>query len=267
MKKNILTVFSLFLVLGWLAPLQAPAQMSLEVSPIRAEHQIEAGASETNVIQVHNAGSQPTRVKVWLQDWGMNRQGEVSFSRPGSTPGSLSSWLEINPTDFRVEAGQSKEIRYTMSIPAGTRTGGYRGAIMVEGMPAQAGAPTPKKMAVHGRFGVMIYETVGKPDIKAKFTEFQVTPEKGALKFILTLANSGTAHFRPKKSKITVKDSQGKEVAKIDIPDAPVLPGATRDVLITPELKLPPGQYLAEAVVDTGQRDLLARQLSFTIGR
>ena len=83
------------------------------------------------------------------------------------------------------------------------------------------------------------------------------------MKFVLTLANAGTAHFRPKKSKITVKNSQGQEVAKMDIPDAPVLPGATRDVEITPELKLPPGQYLAEAVVDTGQRDLLARQLVY----
>jgi hypothetical protein len=123
-------------------------------------------------------------------------------------------------------------------------------------------------MAVHGRFGVMIYETVGKPEVKAKFTDFQVVPEKGGrLKFVLTLSNSGTAHFRPKKSKITVRNGQGQEAAKIDIPDAPVLPGATRDVAVTPELKLPPGQYLAEAVVDAGQRDLLARQQSFTVGK
>ena len=157
----------------------ALAQMSLEVSPIRAEHQIEAGASETNIVSVHNAGPKPTRVKVSLQDWQMNRKGEVSFARAGSTPGSLSSWMEINPTDFRVEPGETKEIRYTLTIPAGARTGGYRGALIVEGMPAQPGPPTPKKMAVHGRFGVMIYETVGKPDIRAKFTDFQVLPEKG----------------------------------------------------------------------------------------
>jgi P pilus assembly chaperone PapD len=267
MKKIFFTSLPVIFVLGWLAPSQAPAQMSLEVSPIRAEHQIEAGASETNVIQVHNAGPKPSRVKVYLQDWQMTRQGEVSFARPGSTPASLSSWLEINPTDFRVEPGQTKEVRYTLTIPAGARTGGYRGAIMLEGMPAQPGPPTPKTMAVHGRFGVMIYETVGKPDIKGKFTDFQVTPEKGKMKFILTLANTGTAHFRPKKSKITLKNSQGQEVAKIDIPDAPVLPGTTRDVAINHELKLPPGQYLAEAVVDTGQRDLLARQLSFTVSK
>ena len=166
--------------LGWLAPLAALAQMTLEVSPIRAEHQIEAGGSETNVIQVRNAGPKAVRVKAQAQDWQMNRKGEVTFARAGSTPGSLAAWLEINPTDFQVEPGQTKEIRYTLTIPAGAKTGSYHEAIIVEGMPAQPGPPTPKRMAVHGRFGVMIYETVGKPEIRAKFTDFQVLPERKA---------------------------------------------------------------------------------------
>jgi P pilus assembly chaperone PapD len=266
MKKTFVAGFlSLMAGIVWQAP-PALAQMSLEVSPIRAEHQIEAGVSETNIISVRNAGAQPTRVKVFLQDWQMDRKGQVSFARAGSIPGSLSSWLEINPTDFRVEPGQTKEVRYTLTIPAGVRSGGYRGAILVEGMPAQSGAPTPKKMAVHGRFGVMIYETVGQPDIRAKFTDFQVLLEKKQVKFVLTLGNSGTSHFRPKKSKITITNGQGQEVAKLDIPDSPVLPGATRDIEFSEELKLPPGQYLAKALVDAGQRDLLARQQSFTVG-
>jgi P pilus assembly chaperone PapD len=267
MKKNILGIFLTLVALEWLTPFPGSAQMTLEVSPIRAEHQIEAGASETNVIQVRNGGPKPVRVKAQAQDWQMNRKGEVAFARAGSTPGSLSAWLEINPTDFQVEPGQTKEIRYTLTIPAGARTGSYHEAILVEGMPAQPGPPNPKKMAVHGRFGVMIYETVGKPDTRAKFTDFQVLPEKRQVKFVLALANTGTSHFRPKKSKVIIKNSQGQEVAKVDIPDAPVLPGASRDVEFTQELNLPPGQYLAEAVVDAGQRDLLARRQQFTVGK
>lgn len=253
------------LVAGLVVP--AGAQMSLEVSPIRAEHQIEAGATETNVIEVRNSGPKASRVKVYLQDWQMDRQGQVSFSRPGSSPVSLSSWLEINPTDFLVEPGQTKEVRYTLTVPAGAKTGGYRGAIILEGMPAQPGPPTVKKMAVHGRFGVMVYETVGKPDIRARFSDFQVIPEKKQVKFVLTLANAGTAHFRPKKSKISITNGQGQEVAAVDIPDAPVLPGATREVEVAQALKLPPGQYTAKAVVDVGQRDLLGRQQLFTVGK
>ena len=267
MKKTTLIALLAMTAFEYLAPFPASAQMALEVNPIRAEHQIAAGASETNVIEVRNGGSQAVRVKVQAQDWQMSRKGEVAFARAGSTSGSLSAWLEINPTDFQVEPGQAKEIRYTLTIPAGTRPGSYHEAIIVEGMPAQQGPPTPKKMAIHGRFGVMIYETVGKPDIRAKFTDFQVLPERKQVKFIVSLANAGTAHFRPKKSKVTIKNNQGQEVAKVDIPDAPVLPGAARDIEFSQELHLPSGQYQAEAVVDAGQRDLLARRQPFTVGK
>ena len=178
MKKTTLIALLAMTAFEYLAPFPASAQMALEVNPIRAEHQIAAGASETNVIEVRNGGSQAVRVKVQAQDWQMSRKGEVAFARAGSTSGSLSAWLEINPTDFQVEPGQAKEIRYTLTIPAGTRPGSYHEAIIVEGMPAQQGPPTPKKMAIHGRFGVMIYETVGKPDIRAKFTDFQGTAGK-----------------------------------------------------------------------------------------
>lgn len=267
MKKTIFVILWAALTAGGGAQSPAWAQLSLEVSPVRAELQIEAGAAETNVLQVRNSGAKPMRVKIQPLDWQMNRQGEVSFARPGSTPGSLAPWLEINPTDFRVEPGQTKEVRYTLTVPGGTRAGGYRAAIAVEGMPAQPGVPEPKKMAVHGRFAVMVYETVGTPDLRARFTDFQVQPERKQVKFALTLTNAGTAHFRPKKSKVTIKNSQGQEVARVDIPDGPVLPGATRELTFAQDLNLPPGQYLAEAVLDVGQRDLLARRQTFTVGR
>ena len=88
----------------------------------------------------------------------------------------------------------------------------------------------------------MIYETVGKPDIKAKFTDFQVTAGKGHHEIC--------PHPRPmpgrptsarKRARLPFKNGQGQEVAKVDIPDTPVLPGATRDIEISEGLKLPPG--------------------------
>jgi len=70
-----------------------------------------------------------------------------------------------------------------------------------------------------------------------------------------------------KKSWITLKNSQGAEVAKVEVPDIPVLPGATRDLEFSKELALPRGTYMAEAVLDVGRRDFLGHKQSFTIGR
>jgi P pilus assembly chaperone PapD len=245
----------------------ARARMDLELSPIRAELQIDAGVAETNVVQVRNVGDQPVRVRAYLQDWTLGRQGEPQFCRPGSQKKSLAPWLEINPTDFQIRPGQTGEIRYTITVPPGAASGTYWTALMVEGMPALTGPPSPKKMALHGRFAVMLYETVGRPEIKAQFQDFQVTPGRQKLTFSLSLANAGQGHIRPRRSKILLRNQQGQEVAQVEIPDAPVLPGSSREIVWDQEIKLPPGQYLAEARLDIGRRDILVRQQSFQVTR
>ena len=83
---------------------------------------------------------------------------------------------------------------------------------MLESLPPTEGGKTPgRQMGVHGRIGVVIYETVGKPEIKAAFNDFQVSPAKGKLTFKLALTNTGTAFYRIKKSWITLKNSQGQK--------------------------------------------------------
>lgn len=268
MKKTVYVLLWTTWVIFCLGALPGAAQMSFVVSPIRVEHQVAAGASETNVIEVRNEGKNPARVKVYTEDWEMDRKGDVNYARAGKGPNSCATWLQLNPTDFRVDPGQTRQVRYTLTVPAGSKEGGYRAAIVFEGVPVAAGgAGAPRMVAVHGRIGVVLYEMVGNPEIKALFEDFQIRPEKQGLTFKLTLANKGAGNFRIKKSWISLKSSQGQEVAKVEIPDVPVLPGAVRDLEFSKELNLPKGTYLAEAVLDVGRRDFLGRKQSFTIGR
>jgi len=266
MKEKILAALIAFLfALGaWAVP--AVAQVSLVVSPIRAEHQVEAGASETNVILVKNESTKPERIKVYLEDWQMDAKGDVTYSRAGTNAKSCAAWLQVNPTDFRLDPG-TREIRYTLTVPPGPKTGTYWTAIVVEGLPVMEGKPSGKKMGVYGRIGVVLYQTVGKPEIKADFKDFQVQPGKGKLTFKLALTNAGTAFYRLKKSWVILKNSQGQEVSRIEVPDIPVLPGASRDLEFSKELTLPPGEYQAEAVLDVGRPALLGRKQTFTAGR
>jgi P pilus assembly chaperone PapD len=267
MKKINYVVLWTSLILCCQGGRTAWAQMSMVVSPIRVEHQVSAGASETNVIEVRNEGIKATRVKVYGEDWEMDPKGEVTYTRAGKGPYSCALWLQINPTDFRVEPGQTRQVRYTLTVPNGTRDGGYRAVIVFEGMPLAEAGPPQKRVAVHGRIGVVLYETAGQPQIKAQFKDFQVVPEKKGTTFKLTLVNQGNVHFRVKKSWITLKNSQGAEAAKVEVPDIPVLPGATRELEFSKELSLPKGSYMAEAVLDVGRRDFLGRKQTFTIGR
>ncbi len=258
-------ILSFILVLISSGP--ALAKMDLEISPIRAELQIEAGGAETNVVRVDNKGDQPVRVRAYLQDWTLGRKGELHFSRPQSQPRSLAPWVELNPTDFQIRPGQSGEIRYTITVPPGAASGTYWTALMVEGMPVLAGPPSPKRVALHGRFAVMLYETVGKPESRGQFQDFQVAAGRNRLTFTLVLNNGGPSHFRPRRSKILISNEQGQEVVQVEIPDAPVLPGTTREITWDQEVKLAPGKYLAEARLDIGRREILVRQQNFQVAR
>jgi P pilus assembly chaperone PapD len=247
----------------------AMAQMSIMVNPIRVEHQAKPGTNETNVIQVRNEGTEPTRVAVHAEDWTMDRKGNVSFSQAGSDPGSCANWIQLNPTDFRLDPGQSRQIRYSLSVPAEAKEGGYRAAIELDGIPTQEeGGPAKRRMTLRGRIVVMAYATVGSPEIKAQFQDFQVTASNKAISFKLTLANQGDVHFRIKKSWVTLKNSKGEEVGKVEVPDIPVLPGATRELEFKKDdLALPKGTYQAEAILDVGKDDFLGRKNSFSVGR
>jgi P pilus assembly chaperone PapD len=268
MKMKRYAVALIFLAVSLSAVIPAGAQMSIMVSPIRVEHQIKAGTNETNVIQVINTGNEPTRVSVHAGDWTMNRKGDVSLSMAGGDPGSCAGWLQLNPTDFRLDPGQTRQVRYSLSVPAEAVEKGYRAAIIMEGVPRQEEGRAKKSVVLSGRIAVMAYVTVGSPEIRAEFQEFKVTAGNKGISFKLTLANQGDVHFRIKKSFITITNSKGEEVGRVEVPDIPVLPGGTRELEFKKEdMALPKGTYLAEAILDVGKDDFLGRKDSFSVGR
>jgi P pilus assembly chaperone PapD len=258
----LLGVATLWLIF-WTLP--AAAQVDLVISPIRVEHQVPAGGSETNIIQVRNESAKPERVRVYLEDWSMDQKGNLTYARPGKSPNSCAPWIQVNPTDFRLDPG-TREVRYTLTVPPGAKPGSYWTAIIFEAMPTQEGKPAGKKMGVHGRIGAIIYETLGNPEIKAIFQDFKVDTSKKEPVFRLTLANGGAGFYRLRKSYISVKNSQGTETARLEVPEVPLLPRTTRELEIKPDKPLPRGEYLAEAVLDVGRRDFLGRKISFKIG-
>jgi P pilus assembly chaperone PapD len=268
MKKTRYASLSIFIAVCSLGTIDARAQMSLMISPIRVEHQLKVGTDETNVIQVLNTGAEPTRVAVHVEDWAMDRKGDLSFSTAGGDPGSCAKWIQLNPTDFRLDPGQSRQVRYSISVPAEALEAGYRAAIVLEGLPRQEEGTAKKRVNLRGRIVVMAYATVGSPEIRAQFQDLQVTAANKTLSFKLMLANQGDVHFRIKKSWITIKNSKGEEVSRVEVPDIPVLPGGTRELEFKKEdLTLPKGSYMAEAVLDVGREDFLGRKSSFSVGR
>jgi P pilus assembly chaperone PapD len=128
------------------AAIPARGQIYFGISPIRAEHKIKPGGSLTDVFMIRNNDTGPIRIKVYCENWTIRDDGTAVFI--GSTPTAYSSkdWIIVNPQDFRMAPGETKSVRYTVTVPPDTAPGGYHSAISFETVPDTAGAQAGNRM-------------------------------------------------------------------------------------------------------------------------
>jgi len=240
------------------------AEVSISVSPIRVEHLVKQGEKGTDTISVTNDGTASTRLKVSIEDWSLTRDGNPMFLKVGKNPYSCADWIRINPVDFRVDPGQTREVRYTVTVPEGIEDGGFRVAIIFETVPEVMPGEKAKRVYLKGRIATIVYEVVGKPIPEGHANSLKADLKKEGMDFILALQNTGKVHFRTKGS-ITVKDSNGNKAFEVDIPDVPVLQESERDVKVSYDKSIPKGKYTATAVVDIGRKELIGAETTFDI--
>jgi hypothetical protein len=259
-----------WLVLASLALGAGPAQagVSFTVSPMTLELSAQAGKPATGVITVTHdlppgakpAELPPLRLRAYVQDWTIDRKGQPTFGKPGSIEGSCSEWMEVSPTDLVVPAGERREVRYTVRVPASVQ-GTFRTVVMFET------APEPRKegartISVTGRVGSTMYVQVGPQSKRARITGFKVTPEKSTI----VIENTGTSHVRL-NGNLQFKDDSGRLVKQVPVRGGVVLPGRSnvREVEVdTP--KLPDkGKYSVTAVIDYGGEVLVGARAQVTV--
>ena len=240
------------------------AEVSISVSPIRVEHLVKQGEKGTDMISVTNDGTAPTRLKVSLEDWTLTKDGNPMFMKVGNNPYSCAEWIRVNPVDFRIGPGQTRDVRYTVSVPQRVEDGGYRAAIIFETVPDVTPGEKIKRVFLKGRIAAILYEVVGKPIPQGHAKGLKTELKKEGINFILSLQNTGKVHYRTKGS-ITVKDERGENAFEMEIPDVPVLPESERDIRVNYEKLIPPGKYSAIAVVDIGKKELIGAETTFFI--
>jgi P pilus assembly chaperone PapD len=262
--KQILAFIPLIIFLIISSSSSMSTEVSISVSPIRVEHFVRQGEKGTDMILVTNDGTAPTRLRVSVADFTLTKDGSPQFMNPGETPQSCAQWIRVNPVDFRINPGQTREVRYTITVPQDAEDGGYRAAIIFETVPDVPPGEKMKRVFLRGRIVTIIYEVVGKPVPQGHATALRVEKKQESTDFILSLQNTGKVHYRT-KGKVIVKDEHGKRTFEIEIPDVPVLPGLEREVRISYDKPIARGKYTATATVDIGRKELIGAETSFSI--
>src|SRR5215510_10219719 len=116
-----------------------PTGTGISLAPARLELEMPPGSETTVVVNLdyHSTTehSQPVRIVASLNDWTIDRDGQVQFEKANTLPNSASPWLIYSPAETTVIPGNLHAIRVTISVPKNVTPGDHLSALIVEQRP------------------------------------------------------------------------------------------------------------------------------------
>lgn len=236
-------------------PAPTPTGNGISLAPARIELEMQPGSETTVVVNLdyHSTAenSQPVRIVASLNDWTIERDGQVRFERANTLPNSASPWLIYSPAETTVVPGNLHAIRVTVSVPKDATPGDHLTALIVEQRADNIKLnQNLRQMVIRYRMAAVFYIKV--PQLRRQGSLEGLRAEANAEQVIVTplLKNSGNSVLRPLTS-LKVTDNSGVAVAELPQKESlPLLGGAELMQPLVLESRLAPGTYTVKYRVD-----------------
>lgn len=237
-------------------PAPSPTGNGISLAPARIELELQPGQETTVVVNLdyHSTAenAQPVRILASLNDWTIDRSGQVQFARANTFPNSASPWLIYSPAETTVIPGNLHAIRVTISVPKDATPGDHLSALIVEQRPDNIKLLNEdrRQMVIRYRMAAVFYIKV--PQLRRLGSLETLRAEATADEVVVTplLKNSGNSVIRPLTS-LKVTDNSGVAVAELAQKESlPVLGGAELLQPLVLETRLAPGTYTVKYRVD-----------------
>jgi P pilus assembly chaperone PapD len=220
------------------------------------------GDARVGVINLRNTGNKPVQAQVRLEDWDRSEGGTNNWYSEGTLAGSCGKLLRVFPATVNLDPGASEAVRVVMDSAAMPSTECWAAAVVETVQPR-----TISERAINYllRTAVKIY--IDPPAISAdgEVSALRVVHAPGAPadSIDLVFQNTGGRHLAVRGS-MEFRRGDNSLAAKVDLPPLYTLPGArSRACVGIP--KLPPGRYVALAILDYGGDQLAAAQAAYEV--
>ncbi len=133
-----------------------------------------------------------------MNDWTIDRNGQVQFEKANTLPNSASSWLIYSPAETTVTPGNLHAIRVTVSVPKDATPGDHLTALIIEQRPDNLKFnENRRQMVIRYRMGAVFYIKV--PQLRRQGSLESLRAEAKADHVIVTplLKNTGNSVVRP----------------------------------------------------------------------
>lgn len=283
--KRVATLVSVFVLSAGMFQLpvlaaenQAKGSSGLNISPTRAELQVEPGKSDTIKLSIQNVSGTPIEAKVTINDFesdGVTGEPKLLPDDKQDSPTSIRKFI-TNATDFPMAVDEKKNVELGVSIPVGTAPGAYYGVVRYTAVPQNqkndqgnvaltASVGTLVLIEVPGNITEQIQINSMKVSQNGKTgTFFMKAPDQNAIE----IKNNGNGFSKP-FGRVSVSGGfGGGEVYSYELnntdPKANILPASTRVFKDAIHNVSRPGRYTVLANISYGRGgEVISQSISF----
>ncbi len=254
--RNSFFLLAVFLIL-LSADRAAEAQGSFSIAPMIESLTIPAGGEKTLAITVNYSGEETTaklpnvRMGARLEDWTVDGDGQIQLRPPGSTDKSAVQWITASQSEFVMVANRTQVLRFTVSVPAGTKPGDYLFGVFTEDRtpppPFEAGK---KQVSLRFRYHSIISVKVPGLTREPSLENLEAVVTDGMPVVLPTLTNKGNSQAAAVHA-YEIRDESDRIVAEMkDEVSRPLLGGHTMKLRFPVRKALPVGKYKVVYKVD-----------------
>ncbi len=270
LKLRVVFIF----LLGLFALLQNPVVASINASPLGLDLIVAPGEREVGSFLVKNTGDDAQEITVALNDYMRTPTGENQFLPAGTLPQSLEPFVSFSPATFGLEAGETQEVQFEIAIPDNVTGAHWVMFLVRENAPVAT-----NELGIEGQSGGFGFNASVSFGIRVRQLDPTTVLADGRISQVAVLLpdeadgliniefmfeNTGTTFLQP-EGVVEIRDTAGQTVASVPVEVFRILPGARRILSVELQDTLPPGKYVALAVIDFDGDFLVAGQSVFTV--
>ena len=247
---------------------RAADNLGYQISPPVTYLTMDPGTSTKATIKVTNLTDQQITLAVTKQNFvAKGEEGEVELTDAADPTYSLAPYFTLSQNLVDVPPRSTKDVTYSLDVPANAEPGGRYGSINFNTIPAklpsgQSGAAVKQELAA-----LVFLRINGAANEQLKIDSFKTDKsfyEYSPVNFTARVQNLGTVHEKP-TGDIVVKNIFGFKIANVKLDEKYIIPGATRQLTATLNKKFLFGPYTAILSLHNGSQQLLTAKTSFTV--
>jgi hypothetical protein len=201
----------------------APKQTKGEPARSWIVHTISPGETVNDSVIVSNADSAAITAVVQALDGVNTLDGAYSLIEDAKNNQGVGTWIKLEKNEITIPGNSSKEIKFSISVPANAPVGEQSGGIVAYAKPDNAVG----KINLTLRLGTRVYITVpGEVHRDIKIDRFVPQIKGGKLVLVLSAKNASNVNIKPtiefKLSGLFGSQSEKIEAPGIYLPNAPI---------------------------------------------